>query len=157
MFGKLEEVEIEQVLSSQVVGRIGCNANNTTYIVPISYAYNSGSIYCHTYEGMKMVMMRANPLVCFEVDTMENMGNWKSVVTWGSFEELIDEKDQKAAIDILYSRKVTGIASKTLQLLPQWPFPPGDLDKVKGIVFRIRLDKKTGRFEKSEAVELCGS
>ena len=30
MFGKLEENEIEQVLGSQVIGRIGCSANNTT-------------------------------------------------------------------------------------------------------------------------------
>ena len=97
-------------------------------------------------------MMRTNPNVCFEVDTMENMANWKSVIASGIFEELTDNADQKIAIKKLYNRIVPGIASKTLQLSPQWPFPPDNFEQVKGIVFRIRLYEKTGRFEKSDAV-----
>lgn len=156
MFGKLNEDEIEEVLSSQIIGRLGCNAKNTTYIVPISYAYDGEYIYCHTYEGQKIIMMRENPSVCFEVDTLENMGNWKSVIALGIFEELTHNDDQKNAIEILLKRKIPGVASKTLQLSPQWPFPPDDFELVKGIVFRIRLYEKTGRFERSEAIQFCG-
>lgn len=156
MFGKLNADEIENVLTSQMIGRIGCNDNNTTYIVPISYAYDGNYVYCHTHEGLKIVMMRANPNVCFEVDTMENMGNWKSVIAWGIFEELIENDKRKMGIKKLFNRTVPAIPSKTLQLSPQWPFPPDDGEHLQGIIFRIKLNKKSGRFEKSEALQFCG-
>ena len=33
-------------------------------------------------------MMRENPWVCVEVDHMDNLANWRSVIAWGRFEEL---------------------------------------------------------------------
>ena len=156
MFGNLKTEEIEEVLLSQLIGRIGCNAYNTTYVVPISYAYDGEYVYCHTYEGLKIIMMRANPNICFEVDTMDDMANWRSVITWGIFEELTNAEDQKKAIQILNSRKLSGTVSETLQLSPQWPFPPDSVEEVNGIMFRIKLYEKTGRFEKSEAHHFCG-
>jgi nitroimidazol reductase NimA-like FMN-containing flavoprotein (pyridoxamine 5'-phosphate oxidase superfamily) len=86
MFGTLENNEIEELLSQQLVGRIGCHAADTTYIVPISYAYDGEYIYGHSFEGMKLNMMRENPKVCFQVDNMHNMANWQSVVAWGEFD-----------------------------------------------------------------------
>ena len=153
MFGKLNADEIEKVLSNQIIGRIGCNADNITYVVPISYAYDGVNIYCHTYEGLKTIMMRTNPNICFEVDVMHNMGNWKSVIAWGVFEELTEKNDKKIAIQKLHNRIVPEVASKTLQLSTQWPFVPDDLNDIKGIVFRIRLSEKTGRFEKSDVAQ----
>ncbi|HYK45494.1 MAG TPA: pyridoxamine 5'-phosphate oxidase family protein, partial [Parafilimonas sp.] len=88
MFGHLGEDAIEDVLHQQFIGRIGCNYNDVTYVVPIGYAYDGKYVYAHAEEGMKINMMRENPHVCFEVDTIENMGNWKSVIGWGDYEEL---------------------------------------------------------------------
>ncbi len=150
MIGKLEEHEIERVLRRQIFGRIGCHANDITYIVPISYAYDGTYIFGHTYEGMKIRMMRENPKVCFEVDIMENMANWKSVIAWGEFEELIDPEERKRAIQILLDRTLPIITSSTVRITPYWPFPPTDLNEVEGIVYRIKLNEKTGRFEKNE-------
>lgn len=149
MIGKLESYEIEDVLQRQIVGRIGCTANNITYIVPISYAYDGNCIYGHTYEGMKIKMMRENPRVCFEVDTMENMANWKSVVAWGNFEELTDPEERKKGIQKLMERTLPVVTSQTVRITPHWPFPPSDLNKVNGIIYRIKLDEKTGRFERN--------
>lgn len=149
MIGKLESYEIEDVLQRQVVGRIGCTANNITYIVPISYAYDGNCIYGHTYEGMKIKMMRENPRVCFEVDTMENMANWKSVIAWGNFEELTDPEERKNGIQKLMERTLPVVTSQTVRITPHWPFPPSDLNKVKGIIYRIKLDEKTGRYERN--------
>jgi nitroimidazol reductase NimA-like FMN-containing flavoprotein (pyridoxamine 5'-phosphate oxidase superfamily) len=151
MMGKLESREIENVLRRQIFGRIGCHANNVTYIVPISYAYDGTYIYGHTYEGMKISMMRENPKVCFEVDIMENMADWRSVIAWGEFEELNDPEERKKGIQILLDRTLPIITSSTVQITPHWPFPPDDFNKVKGIVYRIKLNEKTGRFEKNEA------
>ncbi len=157
MFGILTSGEIEEMLANQLIGRIGCNADNRTYVVPISYAYDGENVYCHTYEGLKVMMMRTNPDVCFEVDTMDNLANWRSVIAWGIFEELTNKNDQRLAVQKLNNRKVPGIASQTLQFSPQWPFATNDdIDQVDGIVFRIKLYEKTGRFEKSEARQFCG-
>ena len=32
--------------------------------------------------------MRANPFVCFEVEDIDDLANWHSVIAWGVFEEL---------------------------------------------------------------------
>ena len=147
MFGELTSKQIEEVLHSQVVGRLGCHADNLVYVVPISYAYDGESIYGRTYEGMKIQMMRKNPEICFEVDTMQNMANWQSVIAWGTFEELTDTEGRRKALEQLHARILPVISSATTQLSSEWPFLPADLNSIKGVVFRIRLVKKTGRFE----------
>src|SRR5581483_7255296 len=120
MIGSLEQNEIEEVLHGQIIGRLGCYANDTTYVVPISYAYDGTYLYGHGYEGMKMDMMRKNPKVCFETDAMENMGNWKSVIAWGEFEELTDPEERKKGIQQLLDRTLPIITSKTVQITPHW-------------------------------------
>ena len=147
MFGVLNEHEIEDVINAQIIGRIGCHADGITYIVPISYAYDGESIFAHTLEGMKISMMRKNPEVCFEVDTMLNIANWQSVISWGLFEELVDPEERKNALERIHARVLPKAASATAKLSPEWPFTPKDFNSIKGIVFRIRLHKKTGKFE----------
>jgi len=150
MFGNLGEDAIETVLHHQIIGHIASHANDTTYVVPISYAYEDGCIYAHSEEGMKINMMRQNPKVCFEVYRMENMGNWQCVIGWGNFEEITDEKERAAALNILLKRDLPIITSKTVQLTTEWPFVPEDLNTIEGIVFRIKLTIKTGRYERTE-------
>jgi len=152
MFGNLGEDAIETVLRHQIIGHIGCSANDTTYVVPISYAYENGFVYAHTEAGMKINMMRQNPKVCFEVYRMENMGNWQCVIGWGNFEEITDEKERAAALNILLKRDLPIISSKTVQITSEWPFVPEDLNEIKGIVFRIKLTLKTGRYERTEEI-----
>ncbi|MEP7318063.1 MAG: pyridoxamine 5'-phosphate oxidase family protein [Panacibacter sp.] len=151
MFGTLENNEIEALLYEQLIGRIGCNADDVTYVVPISYAYDGDCVYAHTYEGMKIQMMRKKPKVCFQVDDMHDMANWKSVIAWGEFEELQNEKERTYALEKLINRSIPFISSETTYLSPYWPFRSKDINEIDGIVFRIQLTKKTGRFEKSVA------
>ena len=149
MFGKLAPNQVEEFLKKQFIGRIGCHADNITYVVPISYAYDGIYIYGHTFEGLKIDMMRKNPKVCFEIDDTNNLANWQSVVAWGEFEELKDGKERDEALQKLNARILPVITSATMHISPQWPFPAGDTSSIKGVVYRIRLTEKTGRFEKS--------
>jgi nitroimidazol reductase NimA-like FMN-containing flavoprotein (pyridoxamine 5'-phosphate oxidase superfamily) len=75
------------------------------------------------------------------------MANWKSVVAWGTFEELTGEDERNEGLQKLLERILPDISSDTVKLSPQWPFPTEDYTKIEGIVFRIRLTEKTGRFE----------
>ncbi len=152
MFGNLGEEAIETVLRHQIIGHIACHANDTTYVVPISYAYENGYVYAHAEEGMKINMMRQNPKVCFEVFRMENMGNWQCVVGWGNYEEIADSAERGAALKILRKRDLPIITSKTVQLTTEWPFLPDNVNSVGGIVFRINLTMKTGRYERTDEI-----
>jgi nitroimidazol reductase NimA-like FMN-containing flavoprotein (pyridoxamine 5'-phosphate oxidase superfamily) len=147
MFGTLNKMEIDDLLKKQFIGRIGCHTTQEIYVVPISYAYDGEFIYCHTQEGKKIDIMRQNPAVCFEVDALETMATWKSAIVWGTFEELTNGETRARAVRILLGRVYPFISSKKMQLGEHWPFVPDDLDTIKGIVFRIRVTEKTGRFE----------
>ena len=149
MFGSLTEKEIEEVISSQVIGRIGCHADGVTYVVPVSYAYDGNYIYGHAREGMKISMMRKNPKVCFQTDQLDDMANWKSVVAWGDFEELENREERNEALKKLFRRNLPMISSETVHLSPQWPFEPEDTESIKGVIYRVKLKEKTGRFENS--------
>ena len=153
MFGDLGEDAIEVILHHQLIGHIGCHTNDLTYVVPTSYAYEDGCVYAHTHEGMKVNMMRQNPKVCFAVYNMENMANWQSVVAWGNFEEITNAAEREKALKVLLKRNLPIITSKTVELTPDWPFVPKDLNgSITGIVFRIKLNIKTGKYENREVI-----
>ncbi len=153
MFGELKDAEIKEMLGRYFIGRIGCHANGRTYVVPISYAFDGQYIYIHTQEGMKLNMMRENPQVCFELDAMEDKLIWKSVIIWGSFQEITDPVERSNALKKLLDRVYPFIISKKMKLGTHWPFPPDDLNNIKGVVFRIRIEEMTGRFEEYDSIE----
>ncbi len=150
MFGVLQDKEVEKVIKGNVIGRLGCCSKGKTYILPISYAYDGKYIYVHSLEGLKISIMRKNPNVCFQVDTMKNMADWESVLLWGTFEELKEEDDKKIALKSLMNRKLPIVSSETVKLSPEWPFHTGNYSEISGILFRIKITEKTGRFEKLE-------
>ncbi|MBS1946557.1 MAG: pyridoxamine 5'-phosphate oxidase family protein [Bacteroidetes bacterium] len=147
MFGTLSHEEIEAMLRKQYVCRIGCYAEGRIYVVPLSYAYDGEYIYCHTQEGMKTRMMRENPGVCFEIDSLESGPTWKSVILWGRFEEVTGKKERSNALKILLHRVYPFIISKKMQLGRDWPFEPEDLNDIEGVVFRVNIEEMTGRYE----------
>jgi len=154
MLGELSNGQIEGILSEQIIGRIGCHNSDRTYIVPISYAYDGTHLYALSFEGMKLDIMRKNPKVCFQVDTMKDMANWQSVIAWGNFEELKDKEEREKGLQILINRSLPLISSVTTHLSPMWPFVNGDLNSIKGVVFRIFLEEKTGRFENNQSAPI---
>ena len=151
MLGELSPQEIEELLRSEITGRIGCHADGRTYVVPVTYAYDEGTIYCHSAEGLKLRMMRKNPIVCFEVDRVKDMGNWRSVIATGRFEELFG-RDALPAMDVLIKRFVA--IERPDQPHPSYVFrdseaEPARTDGREIVIFRIRLAEKSGRFERT--------
>ena len=149
MLGELNAAQIEQLLANQVVGRIGYHLDGRTYVVPVTYAYRDGFIWGHTSEGLKVQMMRKNPRVCFEVDQMDDMANWRSVIVQGRFEELKGE-DARHAMGVLMERLMPLITSASST--PTHGMDPGshraDTAGKTAVAYRIVVDEKTGRFEK---------
>jgi uncharacterized protein len=149
MLGSLTKTQIDHVLDSQVIGRIGCHADGRTFVVPITYAYDGDYIYGHSKEGVKIMMMRKNPKVCFEVDVMDNMANWRSVILWGEYEELKDAASQEKGMKVLMDRLKPLMASETVYSKEHHSMRPQMVEKeVKAIVYRIKITESTGRYEK---------
>ncbi|SDI30001.1 pyridoxamine 5'-phosphate oxidase family protein [Winogradskyella thalassocola] len=149
MLGYLNNKQIEHVLQSLIIGRIGCHADDRTYVVPVTYAYDGKYIYGHTKEGLKISMMRKNPMVCFEVDVMENMSNWRSVIAWGKFEELKSPEQRKEGLKILMNAVMPLMTGETTISHPMSDSHQKTIEAMKGVVYRIELTKKTGRYEKT--------
>ena len=113
--------------------------------MPVNYWYDGEDVYCHSAEGQKLRMMRANPSVCFEVDTMRDMTHWESVVAQGRFEELGPKETTQVITSFdrwLRPRKPSTTAD------PASVVDPDDPSRPRTVAFRIRLGQKTGRFEK---------
>lgn len=151
MMGQLTSGEIESLLRDCVLGRIGCTDGQLIYVVPISYVYDGQYIYCHTHEGLKINILRKNPSVCFEVEILENMANWQTVIVHGVFEELTDAALRLDGLQKLYDRRLPVFTSQTTRLTGEWPFGRESVGRIEGITFRIRLDSKSGRFERDHA------
>lgn len=148
MLGELNDIQINNVLSSQVVGRLACTDGKQPYIVPVTYTYDGDYIYGQTNEGTKLRMLRKNPNVCFEVNIMTDMRNWQSVIVYGKFEELKDDKANKAK-EILFGRVLSLMTSSTVH--SQGHKETGKIDdstRIKHVMYRIKIKKITGRFEK---------
>ena len=150
MLGELSKTEIEEVLSSNVVGRIGCTSRQKVYVVPVTYAYDGESIIGHTVEGMKIDFLRENPECCFEIDVVKDLSDWVSVIVWGTFEELKGEDARKAS-DFLINRISPVIPDETSQSHRMGPLPTGRQTTFEKnpIVYRIRINEKSGRFERN--------
>jgi uncharacterized protein len=149
MLGQLKDDQIRNLLSSQVIGRLACADGNQPYIVPVTYTYDGKYIYGQSNEGMKLEILRNNSNVCFEVDAMTDMRNWQSVVVYGTFEELGGD-EEKEARDILFNRVMPLMTSSTIHAYGHTANGGvvDDSTRVKNVMYRIVINKVTGRFEK---------
>jgi nitroimidazol reductase NimA-like FMN-containing flavoprotein (pyridoxamine 5'-phosphate oxidase superfamily) len=149
MLGTLSPAEIEDLLQSEVVARLGCHAEGRTYVVPITYAYDGEGLLIQSGDGLKLRMMHENPWVCVEVDHIDNLANWRSVIAWGRFEELLGDH-AAAALVRLRARLEPLIVSETTPgadrlAAGEAPLRAGD---GHASIYRIHLFEKTGRFER---------
>lgn len=72
-------------------GHLACCLKDRPYVVPTTYAYDGKHIYMYTHSGQKVDMMRKNPTVCLQVESVSSQSVWKSALVYGLYEELKDE------------------------------------------------------------------
>ena len=149
MLGELNEMQMNHFLLTQAVGRIACTDGKKPYIVPVTYMFDGKDIIGQTKEGKKLTIMRNNRNVCFEVDAMSNMVNWQSIIIDGTFSELKGTAATKAR-DHLFNHIWPYLTSSTIHSHEHETSlsSVNDINRVKPIMFRIKINKKTGRFEK---------
>lgn len=82
----LEREESEQILARNHVGRLAYARGNRVDIEPLHYIHDQGWIYGRTSPGTKIETTGTEwwP-VAFEVDEVEELFRWRSVVVHGGF------------------------------------------------------------------------
>src|SRR5699024_7548832 len=63
-------------------------------------------------RGAQLRMLRSQPEVCFEVDRIDSLRDWQSVVAMGTFSEL-EAREAEVAMDLLKRRLAPLVASAT--------------------------------------------
>jgi nitroimidazol reductase NimA-like FMN-containing flavoprotein (pyridoxamine 5'-phosphate oxidase superfamily) len=132
----LSESEARDLIADGRIGRLGCVDNGEPYVVPINYVFEDGSIYSHSLPGRKIDVLRAHPRACLQVDEIENNFEWRSVIAYGSFEEIRVPTDRRSVLGKLLVRfpLLTPVESVMAQ----------DASAPDTVVFRIIVDRITG-------------
>ncbi|SFW85276.1 pyridoxamine 5'-phosphate oxidase family protein [Chitinophaga sancti] len=150
MIGKLSDQQMQAILQQNMMGRIGCGNQPRILVVPVCYAYNGKAIIAHSAEGMKINMMRSHPQVCFEVDVITSLTHWESVIVWGQYQEIVDEKEKFYSMKFLMSRllQYTESAKEHHAAAVAAADDYGHFNSnIRPVVYRIAIEEMTGRFE----------
>ena len=150
MIRDLTEVEMKHILRTQYYGRLGCSdEKGKMYIVPITYAFQGDAIYIFSFEGKKTHLLRMDPNACLQVEELTNPLSWRSVIIWGTYEELAGKEREEALTLIIGRLWEEGAKGKSLYM----PFRNSEKKMEEAIhgknvvLYRIRIEEMTGRME----------
>ncbi len=140
----IKTADIEQILKQAQVCRLGLVDNNVPYIVPMNYGYQGQALYFHSAPaGRKIDLIRANPLVCFEVDELVKMNeaaracdwgvSFKSVIGTGTARILESPAEKKAGLDIIMAQYSDRL----------FTYPDEMLEKTA--VIKVTVEEMTGK------------
>jgi nitroimidazol reductase NimA-like FMN-containing flavoprotein (pyridoxamine 5'-phosphate oxidase superfamily) len=149
MLGVLTAEQCRHLLTTNHIGRVGCAFKGKPTIIPITYVFDGKAVFCRSYEGTKIRIMRRNPSVCFQVDHIASLRSWYSVLAWGKYEELTSAADQRNVEKLLAERLAVYALGETVSLSREFDQRPQIVEKrIKPVFWRIKIEDISGRFEK---------
>ena len=139
---ELDRPEIDEILTRNHVGRIGYARGHHIDIQPVHYVYSDGWIYGRTSYGSKYETLAGTAYqwwpVVFEVDEVEGLFSWRSVLVHGGFYVLSAERSEEEsaawhrALELL-----RGFLPETLRA--DDPVPD------RTVLFRIAVQEASGK------------
>jgi nitroimidazol reductase NimA-like FMN-containing flavoprotein (pyridoxamine 5'-phosphate oxidase superfamily) len=136
---------LDEILQQAQVCRLAMSSNNIPYLVPLSFGYQEGCLYFHSaQEGKKINILKENPMVCFEVESMVeikasakacNWGvNYRSIIGEGEVTFIEEEKEKIKALNIIMQKYAGN---------QKFEFLPASLQEVT--VFKLTINSLTGK------------
>lgn len=139
---ELDRAEIDEILGRNHVGRIGYARGNHIDIQPVHYVYEDGWIYGRTSYGSKYRTLAGTAYqwwpVVFEVDEVEAIFSWRSVLVHGGFYVLSNERSEE-------EREVWNRALELLRGFIAETLDEGDPTPFRTVLFRIAVQEASGR------------
>ena len=135
----LSREECEQILARNHVGRLAYAWKNHVDIEPLHYVYEGQWLYGRTSRGTKLIVTGEQwwP-VAFEVDEVEGLFQWRSVVVHGGFYAIPEDGPEWQ--DAMRNKGVELLRT----LLPE-TLTPDDPVPHRKVLFRISLQEVDGR------------
>lgn len=135
---ELTDDEGRELLARNHVGRIAFSFHDRVDIRPIHYVYADNWLFGRTSPSDKLVTLKHNQWVAFEVDEVHGPFEWNSVVAHGSFYRLSGD----------LSPEHEELRKEALRLIRS--FSPATLRQTDPVperteLFGIAIDRLTGR------------
>ena len=154
----MTEGEVDRLLRTAPVGRLGLCRDDQPYIVPLNFAYEEGCIYFHCAEiGMKIDFLHDNSSVCFEADEYittvkasmpcDHDTAYRSVILFGKATIVSDLKEKTAALRLIIE-KYAG-REHAEKLTPEAVDSYRSSDNSGTLVVKIMIEQKTGKSNKT--------
>lgn len=143
VFRELDRDQCDAILERNHVGRIAFSFHDRVDIQPIHYVRDDTWLYMRTDPGDKITTFAHNRWVAFEVDEIDGVFDWRSVVVRGGV-YLLDRYGPAS------EREARERAVALLQSVFPRTLEPGDPAPFRDIVLRIYIDEMTGREARSE-------
>jgi hypothetical protein len=137
----LSRVECHEVLARAPIWRLACAKEGQPYIIPVHLVFDFDYLYGLATRGRKIEWMRANPLVCVEVEELgPEERQWTSVLVFGLFEEVTRTPEH----DDARRRAETLLAGHEGFW---WPATTKSAvrERSEPVLYRIRISRMTGR------------
>ena len=137
-FRELSARECVALLRRNNVGRMAFSYRNRVDVVPLHYVYSGGWLYGRTSVGPKLLALRHSQWVAFEVDEIDGVFDWRSVVVHGGLYLLDPEHPARDA----------GVRRRAIRLLrrivPE-TMSADDPVAFRDVLFRVFADEVRGR------------
>jgi nitroimidazol reductase NimA-like FMN-containing flavoprotein (pyridoxamine 5'-phosphate oxidase superfamily) len=145
-FRTLTRAECDELLESNHVGRIAFTFRDRVDLEPVHYVHADGWLHGRTSPGTKLATLLHHPWVAFEVDEVDGLYDWRSVVVHGVV--------HIPAIDGSPSDRAAHASTLTLirKFAPQ-ALGSGDPAPERQVLFRIHIDEVTGRAASTKATK----
>ncbi len=143
----LEKHECIKLLEENYIGYLAYISGNQPYTLPITYYYDeeSHSIISYAAEGHKISAMRKNTSVSLAVNEITSVADWKSVLAFGTFQEL-DGSNAKYMLHQFsdgIKKIIPGGSTDKAQFISD--FSAKIYSTGTPIVFRINIKELTGK------------
>lgn len=132
----LKDEEAQALLQGGTVARLGCVSEGEAYVVPINYVFDAGFVFSHSLPGKKVDALRTHPRACLQIDQIESDTEWRSVIAYGTYEEVHSPEERGTILNKLLSRFP--------RLTPVEAVAVHDAAAPETVVFRLRVDAITG-------------
>lgn len=146
----LEIEEMTYLLQNNYIGHLGYISQNRPFVVPITYYFDEEKkmIICYSGEGHKITSMRKNTEVALQVNEIESVNSWKSVLVHGKF-ELHYGSDAKAYLH-QFSIGIKDVIGEKEHKRPDFisDFSSKIYNEDMPIVFLIKIEELTGKKRK---------
>lgn len=126
------------MLTRNKVGRVAFSFHDRVDIEPVNYVYSEGWLHGRTSPGTKLSTLKHSPWVAFEIDEVEGLLDWRSVVVHGTV--YIPDPEGSATERAAYETSLNLLR----QLIPH-ALEQKDPTPFRDVVIRLHLDEVRGR------------